>query len=78
MPNLRITIDGEVQMDGDLGTWSTEPPFITAQKLAIAAKRDQPSAIPIMGLVAKAATGEHISAIEVRTLGDGWEMKVTG
>lgn len=77
MPSLRITVDDKVVMDGDMGTWTTEPPFISEQKLAIAAKKDQPWAIPVLSLVAKAATGAHIQAIDIRTGLKGWTLSVT-
>jgi len=76
MPNLKIVVNDQVQMNGDLGTWSSEPPFISQQKLAIATKRDEPWSVAVLSLVAKAATGTPIHTINITTRDDGWTLDV--
>jgi hypothetical protein len=69
--HIKVAVDGKVRMNGDLGDWTTEPPFITEQKLAVAAKRDDPWSVPILMMFARSATNGRSVSIEVTTEDNG-------
>lgn len=74
MAHLKITIDGTVAMDDDLGQWSTEPPDIIAQAMAQA--KPAPWMRALMLTIADAAMTNQAMAIDVQTRGDGWQLAV--
>lgn len=76
MPTLRVTVNDVVVMDGDLGKWSSEPPFITEQQLAIANKQAQPWSMPLLMTIRQALMGEPTRAIDIHTRTDGWTLEV--
>jgi hypothetical protein len=75
MATLRITVDGNTVMDGDLGQWTTEPPFIAEQLKANA--RPAPWMRCLMLTLADAAMSEKVMSVDVRTRANGWDFSVT-
>lgn len=73
MTLIHLTIDDEVVMNNDLGTWSTEPPALTDLKLKTG---NQPWAIPAIQVIAHAAIHQQDTVITVHTHTGGWSITV--
>jgi len=73
MAHLRITIDDAVVI---LGQWSTEPPFISEQHLAIANRTDQPWSIHSGAHREGHHTTIQDTELTVQTRETGWTLTV--
>jgi hypothetical protein len=80
MANIRITVDGNVLMDADPGTWSSAPPNMMPLQLG---KPDpDPWMVAMMPTVAKVATEAMAGkkpgdiTITVTTDDNGWTLDV--
>lgn len=76
MATMRVTIDGQTVMDGDMGQWTTEPPAILTDQLK-ANSKPAPWMRALMLTMADAAMGEQAISVEVKTRADGWDYSVT-
>lgn len=76
MPTMRVTIDGNVVMDGDLGNWSTNPPELITEQLKANA-RPAPWMRALMLTMAEAAMSEQSMTVDVVTRADGWDYSVS-
>jgi hypothetical protein len=72
---MRVTVDGQVIMDGDLGQWSTDPPELIKDQLRANA-RPAPWMRALMMTMADAAMGGQSISVDVKTRGDGWDFSV--
>lgn len=82
MAHLRVTIDGQVAMDGDLGQWSDNPPDIIAEQLKANARPAPWMRCLMMVMADAAASGKSASVRIVTRNGDEkatgrWAMDVT-
>jgi hypothetical protein len=76
MATMRVTIDGKVVMNGNIGQWTTEPPKIITDQLKPNAK-PAPWMRALMLTLADAALSEHALTVDVKTRADGWDYSVT-
>jgi hypothetical protein len=75
MPQIKVTIDNTVVMDGDLGSWTDDPPEILTEQLKAGA-RPAPHMRALLGVIAEVAlTGKNLQA-DVQTRTDGWALTV--
>lgn len=75
MTNMRVTLNGDVLMDGDLGQWSTNPPPLLAEQLK-AHTTPKPWMRAIMLTIADAATSNQSTTIDVTTRSNRWDLHV--
>ena len=77
MTHIRVTIDGQTKMDGDLGQWTEQPRPVGDMMAEIKANtRNAPWMRTILDLIAKAAMiGKGFTA-EVSTRPDGYALSV--
>ncbi|BBU22150.1 hypothetical protein [Mycobacterium xenopi] len=76
MAHLRITIDGNVAMNGDLGEWTTNPPTLLTEQLK-ANTKPAPWMRALMLTIADAAMTNRDLHANVHTRPDGWDLSVT-
>lgn len=79
MTHVKLTIDGEVQMDGDLGSWSKEPPAVSDLKLkaGVPGSASQWSMAVLQVIAAAAVKRVKSTTIEVTTRAGGWTLDVS-
>lgn len=75
MSRIRLTIDGDTIMDGDLGQWQNKPPESLTQHLDPTANL-QPWAKAAMLAIVQAALEKRDTAITVTTRDRGWTLDV--
>lgn len=75
MSRIRLTIDGDTIMDGDLGQWHNKPPESLTQHLNPAAN-PQPWAKAAMLAIVQAALEKRDVVIVVTTRDGGWTLDV--
>lgn len=76
MSTMRVTLDGHIAMDGDLGTWTDNPPKIITDQLKANAK-PAPWMRALMLTIADAAMSGQSMSADVKTRPDGWDLSVT-
>lgn len=78
MANLRITVNGDTIMDGDLGSWSSEPPEL--KTIIDQVKRQGMNAeewmLDVLNHTAKVGSGGRARTVDVRTSADGYDVAV--
>ena len=78
MTHIRVTIDGQTKMDGDLGQWTEKPRPVEDMLAEIKANtRNAPWMRTILDLLAKAGMGGGGFSADVRTRTDGYDLSVT-
>lgn len=75
MARIRLEIDGYIEMDADLGKWTSEPPQILRDQLA-ANNAPKPYMRCVLMVVADAAMSETDTSIDITTYGNNWMMRV--
>ena len=76
MAHIKVTIDGKVEMDGELGQFTTEPPLISAQKLAIQNRKAAPWSMPLLTLISSLGLRPGRLDIEISTHQTGFTIGV--
>lgn len=76
MARVRVVIDEGVEMDEDLGRWTSEPPQILREQLAANATPKLYMRCLLL-IVADAAMSDTDTAIDITTDDDSWQMTVT-
>lgn len=79
MTNIRLTIDGKTEFDGDLGNWMLRPPEALGKLLrpdgtGLARQAEHMNHIALA--VVDAAKVDQDKSIEVRTFTGGWTLTV--
>lgn len=75
MTQLRVSIDGKVAIDGDMGQWNANPPEILREQLAANATPKPWMRCLLMVIADTALTGVDTEVV-VRTGSDGWTIEV--
>lgn len=76
MSHVRVTVDGTIMLDDNLGDWQARPPEFLKQMVEPSSKPDP--YIKAVGItLADALLTGHDVAIDVRTDGDNWSMDVS-
>lgn len=76
MSHVRVTIDGSIMLDDNLGDWQARPPEFLKQIVEPNTQHDP--YIKAVGItLADALLTGHDVAIDVRTDGDNWSMDVS-
>ena len=75
MTNLRVTLDGETVIDGDMGEWNANPPEILREQLA-ATSTPRPWMRCLLMVVANAALTGTDTEVVVRTSENRWTLEV--
>lgn len=73
--HIKMTVDGEVLMDGDLGTWKRNPPS-TIQHLLKPGRKPEPYLQAALGALLEASLISRSTTIDVETVEHGWILKV--
>lgn len=75
MSLLKVTIDGQTAMDGDLGEWSSNPPSLVTEVLKnnITPK---PWMRCLMLVIAEAGMTGKDTTVDVTTSDNGWTINV--
>lgn len=76
LSTIKVTIDGEVLMDGDYGQWSSEPPDLVPQLLAEQATAEpRPWMLALLPVVTFALMRGRDTQVVVTT-GERWRLEV--
>ena len=75
MTQMRITVDGDTWLDGDLGEWQEKPPeqFVKALQTPSAGT---PGLRQLLTALAEAATQDKPTRLELTTRERGWTLTV--
>lgn len=76
MSHVRVTIDGSVMLDDNLGDWQARPPEFL-KKMVEPSSTPDPYIKAVGITLADALLTGHDVAIDVRTDGDNWSMDVS-
>lgn len=76
MTHLRLSIDGQTLMDGDLGQWKHNPPTAIQHLIKPGHKPEPYMQAALMALM-EAAMRDVETSIEVWTKPTGWTVTVT-
>jgi len=75
MTNVKITIDDNVEYDGDLGEWVQKSPDFVRDHIKPGVQ-PKPHMVAIMMLVGDAIKQDQPVAVEATTRSYGWDLKV--
>jgi hypothetical protein len=73
--HIRLTLDGDTLMDGDLGAWQQQPPEAVADMLRNGG-RGEPWHRPTLMVIADADLRNKSATITITTSADGWTLDV--
>ena len=76
MARITLTVDGNTEMDADLGAWNSEPPQILRDQLAANTAPKLYMRCVLM-VVADAAMSDTETTIDITTAGNDWTMAVS-
>ena len=76
MARITLTVDGNVEMDADLGNWTADPPQILRDQLAAHTTPKLYMRCVLM-VVADAAMSDTATDIDITTDGNDWTMAVS-
>jgi hypothetical protein len=76
MSALKLVVNGQTLMDGDLGEWRHKPPT-SVQHLLQPGKKPQPYMQAALMALMEAAIKDVDTTIKVRTKARGWTIDVT-
>jgi len=74
--HIKLTVDGQTLMDGDLGTWKRTPPT-AIQHLLKPGKQPEPYLQAALGALLEASIKGTDAHIEATTTPTGWCVRVT-
>jgi hypothetical protein len=76
MTHIKLTVNGETLMDGDLGQWKRTPPS-ALQKLLKPGRQPEPYLQAALGALVEASIKNTDTTIEATAAPNGWTVSVT-
>lgn len=76
MSHLKISIDDQVLMDGDIGQWTAEPPRGVQDLVSKASGNTDPWHQAILVVMTHTIAAQKNATITVNTQADGWTLEV--
>lgn len=73
--HIKLTVDGETLMDGDLGEWKHKPPT-AIQHLIKPGRKPEPYLQAALGAVLEASLISKSATIDCTTRENGWTVSV--
>jgi hypothetical protein len=77
MASIKITVDGIVQMNGEPGQWTDNPPELFNPTKLRARSSQEPWLLALLPEFAKALMTSTSLTADVRTRPDGYDLSVT-
>lgn len=77
MPQLKVTLDERVLLDGDSGRWTADQQRTAEDLVAKATLKHEPWSGALLSAMLDVSLHQRDAAIAIRTKTDGWTVEVT-